>query len=162
MAPLELYTCLLEIANLVNQRPIGRVPNVPDDRAYICPNAILLGRATSQVPQGPFKQTRNPRHRVEFFQRIVESFWKRWKRDVFPTLVPRRKWRIESGNVRIDDVVTVAEENAVGGLWSMGRIVDVFPGGDGKVRNVKVKTAKGVYSRPVTKISVMYPAEGYD
>ena len=44
----------------------------------------------------------------------------------------------------------------------MGRITDVFPGADGKVRNVKVKTFKGVYRRPVTKIAVTYPAEGYD
>lgn len=44
----------------------------------------------------------------------------------------------------------------------MSRIVAVFPGPDGKVHNVKVKTAKGVYSRPVTKIAVIYPAEGYD
>ncbi|XP_022802779.1 uncharacterized protein LOC111340235 [Stylophora pistillata] len=95
LAPLELYTCLLKIANLINQRPIGRIPNDPDGGAYICPNDILLGRVTSQVPQRPFKQTKNPRHRVEFVQRIVESFWKRWKRDVFPTLFPRRKWRIE-------------------------------------------------------------------
>ena len=91
----------------------------------------------------------------------VDSFWKRWKRDVFPTLVPRRKWRIEQ-NVRIDDVVTVTDENAVGGSWTMGRIVHVFPGADGKVGNVKVKKAKGVYSLPVTKIAVIYPAEGYN
>ena len=31
LAPFELYTCLLEVANLVNQRPIGRIPNDPDD-----------------------------------------------------------------------------------------------------------------------------------
>ena len=79
-----------------------------------------------------------------------------------PTLVPRRKWRIERRNVRIDDVVTVTDENAVRGSWTMGRIADVFPGADGKERNVKVKTAKGVYSRPVTKIAVIYPAGGYD
>ena len=42
----------------------------------------------------------------------------------------------------------------------MGRIVHVFPGADGKVGNVKVKKAKGVYSLPVTKIAVIYPAEG--
>ena len=162
LTPLELYTCLLEIANLVNQRPIGRIPNDPDDGAYICPNDMLLGRTTSQVPQGPFKETQNPRHRVEFVQRIVDSFWKRWNRDVFPTLVPRRKWRVERRNVRIGDVVTVADENAVRGSWAMGRITDVFPGADGKVRNVKVKTSKGVYRRPVTKIAVIYPAKGYD
>ena len=81
---------------------------------------------------------------------------------MFPTLVPRRKWRIECRNVRIDDFVTVTDENAVRGSWTMGRIVNVFPGADGKIRKVKVKTAKGVYSRPVTKIAVIYPAEGYD
>jgi len=31
LTPFELYTCLLEVANLVNQRPIGRIPNDPDD-----------------------------------------------------------------------------------------------------------------------------------
>ena len=27
LSPVELYTCLLEVGNLVNQRPIGPVPN---------------------------------------------------------------------------------------------------------------------------------------
>ena len=61
LTPFELYTCLLEVANLVNQRPIGRIPNDPDDGAYLCPNDMLLGRASSQVPQGPFNETRNPK-----------------------------------------------------------------------------------------------------
>ena len=34
LTPFELYTCLLEIANLVNERPIGRVVNDPDEGAY--------------------------------------------------------------------------------------------------------------------------------
>ena len=66
------------MANLVNQRSIGRIPNDPDDGSYICPNGILLGRASSEIPQGPFKGTNNPRQRVEFVQKIIDSFWKRW------------------------------------------------------------------------------------
>ena len=66
LTPFELYTCLLEVANLVNQRPIGRIPNDPDDGVYLCPNDILLGRASNTVPQGPFRHTENPRHRFEF------------------------------------------------------------------------------------------------
>ena len=31
----ELYTCLLEVANLMNQRPIGRIPNDSDDGSYL-------------------------------------------------------------------------------------------------------------------------------
>ena len=62
----EFYTYLMEEANLVNSWPIGRVPNDPDDGAFLSPNDMLLGRAISEVLQGPFRQTKNPRHRVEF------------------------------------------------------------------------------------------------
>ena len=43
----------------------------------------------------------------------------------------------------------------------MGKVVQVFPGEDGLVRNVQVKMAAGTYTRPITKICVIYPAEGY-
>lgn len=113
LAPFELYTCLLEVANLVNERPIGRIPNDPNDGAYLCPNDILLGRATNKVPQGPFRHTDNPRHRVEFCQKIVDSFWKRWPHDVLPHLMPRKKWNAENRNVMVGDSVIVADPNAV-------------------------------------------------
>ena len=162
LSPFELYTCLLEVGNLVNQRPIGRVPNDPDDGKYLCPNDMLLGRATPEVPQGPFQDTKNPRRRVEFVQKIVESFWKRWSRDVLPALVIRKAWHTERRNVQVDDIVVMADNNAIRGKWTIGRVIEVYPGTDGRVRNVKVKTPAGEYSRPVTKIAVIYPAEGYD
>ena len=55
--PFELYTCLWEIANLVNQLSVGHFPNDPDDGAYLCPNDTLSGRASLQVPQGHFRET---------------------------------------------------------------------------------------------------------
>ena len=45
--------------------------------------------------------------------------------------------------------------------WNVGRIVEVYPGQDGKVRNVRVKTRTGEYQRPITKIAVIQPAEVY-
>ncbi len=38
----------------------------------------------------------------------------------------------------------------------------VYPGEDGRVRNAKIKTATSEYQRPVTKIAVIHPAEGYE
>jgi hypothetical protein len=162
LTPFELYTCFLEIANLINQRPIGRVTTDPSEGTYLCPNDILLGRASSKVPQGPFKETRDPRKRVEFVRRIVDDFWKHWQRDVFPALVPRKKWNADRRNVRVNDVVVVENPNAVRGNWTIGKVTDVFPGKDGKVRNVKVKTSCGEYERPVSRIAVIYPEEGYE
>ena len=141
LTPFELYTVLLEAANLVNQRPICRIPHDPDDGAYLCSNDILMGRATNDVPQGPFRNTKNPRHRFEFCQKLVDAFWKRWVRDVFSQLVPRKKWTTENRNVQVDDVVIVAEPNAIRGKWNIGRVQDTFPGDDGKVRKCESEDA---------------------
>ncbi|PFX25807.1 hypothetical protein AWC38_SpisGene9564 [Stylophora pistillata] len=39
----ELQSVLFEIANLLNERPIGRHPTSPEDGTYLCPNDLLLG-----------------------------------------------------------------------------------------------------------------------
>jgi hypothetical protein len=115
LTPFELHTVLLEVANLVNQRPIGRPTNDPDDGTYLYPSDLLLGRASSHVPQGPFLKTKNSRHRVEFLQQILDSFWKRWTRDVFPCLVSRKKWDVQRRDVKVKDIVMLVDSNAVRG-----------------------------------------------
>lgn len=46
----------------------------------------------------------------------------------------------------------VREDNSPRLQWPLGVIVELFPGKDGIIRSVKVKTAKGVISRPVQKL----------
>ena len=70
----ELQTVSYEAANLVNERPIGRHPTMPEDGSCLCPNDLLLGRTLPRVPSVPFKQTSNPKHRYEFVQRIIDAF----------------------------------------------------------------------------------------
>ncbi|GFW98015.1 hypothetical protein TNCV_1806661 [Trichonephila clavipes] len=36
--------------------------------------------------------------------------------------------------------------------WPMGRILEVFPGSDGLVRVVNVKTSTGILKRAITKV----------
>jgi len=122
---------------------------------------MLLKRAPSTVPQGPFRHSQNPRHRVEFVQKIVDSFWTCWTTDVYPSLLPRKQWHVENRNVRVADFVILQTSSAIRGTWNVARVVSVYPGEDGKVRNVKVKTRTGEYKRPITKIAIIYPAEGY-
>jgi hypothetical protein len=158
--PLELQTVLFEVANLINERPIGKLPTDPDDGKYLSPNDLLLGRASTEITQGPFEDN-NEIQRFSFVQTIITEFWKRWYRDVFPTLIPRRKWHTLSRNVSVGDFVLVKDPDPIRSEWTRGRITKVFPGQDKKVRNVEVTTKTGKYERPVTRIIVLYPAEGY-
>jgi len=70
LTPFELYTCMLEVAILVNQRPVGQVPNDLDEGAYLCPNDMLLGRASPQVPQGPFVKQETPGRELNSSRRL--------------------------------------------------------------------------------------------
>ena len=81
---------------------------------------------------------------------------------MFLSLVPRKKWNTEKRTVRVDDIVIMEDSNSVRGNWTIGRIINVYPGKDGRVRNVKIKTPTSEYQRPITKIVVIYPAEGYE
>ena len=72
-----------------------------------------------------------------------------------PALQSRPKWFKSKRNVRIGDLVLLAEDKLVRNRWPMGRVVEVFTGEDGGVRSAEVKTAGGVFHRPVTKICLL-------
>lgn len=156
LTPFQLHTCLVEVANLVNQHPIDPIPNDLDNGSYmyLCPNDILPERRLYHVPQGTFRQTKNPRYRMEFVQKIFDSVWNRWTRDVFPSLLPRKTWNAEKRNVRVDDFVIVQTPGAVRGNRNIGRIVNVYLGEMEKLE-MTVKTCTGEYERPTTKIAVI-------
>ena len=69
------------------------------------------------------------------------------------------KWKVPKRNVTIGDIVILREDNLVPTQWPLARIVDTYPGKDGFVRAVTLKTSQGVYKRPTHKIVVLLPQE---
>ena len=134
----ELMTVMYECAELGNERPIGKTNLDIDDGSYLCPNDLLLGRATKRIPGGPFDEASNLAKRYMFVQQIVDAFWTKWTRFYFPSLIVRQKWHVEHRNLCIGDIVLVQDSNALRGQWKMGKVSDVYPGSDKKVRNVEV------------------------
>ena len=169
----ELQTICFEVANLVNERPIGRHPTSPDDRTYLCPNDLLLGRLSPRIPSGPLMETSSLRQRFEFIQGIINRFWKKWIVDYFPSLIVRQKWHTSVRDVKKGDVVLVTI-SSVRGQCKLARVTKTFPGKDGKVGEVElhyknprkgepIKTYKGhgyvTVDRLVHKLAVIVPVE---
>ena len=88
----EIQTVLYEAANIVNERPIGVHSNQIDDDNYLSPYDLLLWRASTRVPSGPFDESCSNRRRYLFVQSIVKTFWRNWLRDFFPSLLVKQKW----------------------------------------------------------------------
>ena len=49
-------------------------------------------------------------------------------------------------------------DGTVPAFWPLAKVTQTYPGKDGLVRVVDVKTSKGIYKRPVTKVAVLIPS----
>ena len=154
----------------MNERPIGRHPTSPEDGHYLCPNDLLLGRATSRVPQGPFKIDVSNKRRFELVQNIVSLYWKKMVRNYFPTLIIQQKWHSSIRNIQVGDIVLIQDNNAIRGNWKLGRVTQVKLDDDGHVRNCCVHYKPNnvdpavnnrliTVQRPVQRLVVILPIE---
>ncbi|GFV52088.1 DUF5641 domain-containing protein [Trichonephila clavipes] len=75
--------------------------------------------------------------------KIIQLIWKRWCVDYLNSLLQRNKWHFEEKNAKIGDMVIIKEDNLPSCQWSLGRINNIYPGKDSKVRVVEVKTTRG-------------------
>ncbi|XP_068239989.1 uncharacterized protein [Palaemon carinicauda] len=136
----DLQTTFFEIANLMNERPIGIKPGMDVELGtYLCPNDLLLGRASNKVPSGSWSTSGDTKKRLNFIQNVVDTFWRKWQRDYFPTLIVRQKWHTDKRNVQPGDIVLIKDTNVVRGKWKMGQVVDTETGRDNKVRDVSIR-----------------------
>ena len=152
-----LYTFLTEVESMLNGRPLTYVSSDTRDPEPLTPNHLLLGCANANLSPGKFSDKEvNSRRRWRQTQTLAEQFWKRWRREYLPSLLARSKWQVERRNLQVGDVVLMLEDSAPRGFWPLSRITNVFPGSDGRVRSVEVKTASGaVYHRPTAKVCLL-------
>ena len=135
----EFITVCSEVANLVNERPLGVLPDLDSDINVLTPNCLLLGRATASNPNVWNSDVPcTLRGRGELVTTIVDQFWVHWVQLFAPSLVYRKKWHEKQRNLQVGDVVLVLDKDAFKGSYRLAVVDEVHPGKDGLVRNVLV------------------------
>jgi hypothetical protein len=61
-------------------------------------------------------------------------------------------WIKKKPNLSPGDLVILKEDDLPPLKWSLGRVIEVYPGEDGLVRVASVKTACGVWRRAISKL----------
>ena len=82
----------------------------------------------------------------------LDRFWKIWSDDYIRNLPPTVVKFQKRGQLKRGSVVLIHEENLPRLRWPVGVVVKVYPGRDGLVRAVHVKTKTGVYTRSVQRL----------
>jgi len=88
-------------------------------------------------------------HKITY---ITQRFWQLWSRDYIHSLQQKSNWLKAETNVDAGQLVIIQEDNVPSREWRLGKIIATFPGRDGKIRVVDVKTRKGILRRPIHKL----------
>lgn len=152
-------TVLCEAEAILNDRPITRLSEDPNDLEPLTPNHILLMKGKPILPSGLFeKSDLYIKRRWRQAQYIADLFWKRWTQEYLPLMQERQKWNEVQRSFVPGDVVVVVDSTAPRGSWILGRILQTFPDRKGLVRSVSLQTKTSVIKRPVTKICLLCEA----
>ena len=148
-----LSTVLIEIEHCVNSRPLTHVSCDYRDEEALTPNHFLLGSSSGEVRIGKCDASMLcTRKNYVIAQYYADHFWRRWLREYFPTLVPRKKWHVNEIPLKINDMVLILDDNLPRNQWRKGVIIRVMLGSDGQVCVAEVHTAHGNFLRPVRKL----------
>ena len=157
----ELSTVISQIEACLNSRPLVPLTHTNDDiNEVLTPAHFLIGRALTALPDrsSDVQQPVSLLRRWQLCQNIVNHFWRKWSTEYLTSLNKYTKWPHRSVNVAVGDIVVLRDETLFPTSWPLARVINVHPGKDNLVRVVTVRTPKGVYNRPVTRIVVVSPA----
>ncbi|CAH2091731.1 unnamed protein product [Euphydryas editha] len=148
-----LATLLAEAEYTVNSRPLTHVSVDIEDPEALTPNHILLGGSARVPLPGKFEDRDligRPYWRAT--QRLADQFWARWVREYLPELQHRREPRGSGPAIAVGDVVLIVDGNLPRNTWPRGVVIATYPGQDGTVRVVDVRTSGGILRRPTKRL----------
>jgi hypothetical protein len=157
---LSTLMCMAEA--IVNNRPITTVSSDPNDLDPLTPNHLLLLRPVSILPGLFSKSDLYSRKKWRQIQYLSDLFWARWVKEYLPQLQTRSKWNQEQRNLSVGDIVLIVDITLPRNKWSLGRVIEVFKGRDGRVRSVKLKTKRAELVRPVAKLCLLESVQVQD
>ncbi|XP_063919415.1 uncharacterized protein LOC135134622 [Zophobas morio] len=152
----EYSTLFCKIEAVLNSRPLCAVTSNPEDAVdYLSPGHFLVGRPLLQPPEAPLEDNLNWTCRWQLLSQLYQRFWKRWSTEYLHTQLQRQKWNKDQPNIQPGAIVALYGAETTPLSWPLGRVQEVHPGTDGVVRVATVKTATGLYTRPVNKLVIL-------
>lgn len=152
----ELATLLAKISACLNSRPLVPMTEDSTDLLVLTPGHFVIGHPII-VPLAPSLVHCNV-NRLAAWQKIEklqQEFWMRWSKEYVLEQQRRNKWAKLSKSIEVGNLVFIKDELAPPCYWMMGRVIEVHKGKDNLVRSAKLKTARGEFTRPITKLCLL-------
>ena len=146
----ELNTLVIEIEGLLNARPITYIYDDDDALAQpLTPSHLISGRKINVLPNDEHFEiisTHNTLTRRQRRQRqLLQQFARQWRREYLLSLRERAITKSGGGNpslIQVGDVVILKDDSTARAFWKMGKVEELLPGDDGKVRAAVVRVPR--------------------
>ncbi|XP_046145766.1 uncharacterized protein LOC123989132 [Osmia bicornis bicornis] len=149
----DFNTLIIEIESILNSRPLTPMSSDPNDLLVLTPGHFLIGDSLTSLRERDFIDM--PQNRLsswQFIQRIKQHFWARWHREYLNELTRRTKWSKGEHPIKEGTLVLLREDNVPPMQWALGRVLRTYPGSDGIIRTVTIKTAASELDRSVKRL----------
>ena len=165
----DLLTAFSDIQNAINSRPLTYRCSEETDleiitpKNFLNPNAnegVIIQAEESELLLGDPIGREEILKSLEIKQAILDKFRTLYYQEYLLSLNEQCKDIYETefvNKIKVDDVVLIKVPNKSRPHWVLGRVIELYPGEDGKVRFVKV--IRGHDHVQTQAISNLYPLE---
>ena len=142
----QLETCLHEVEFCLNSRPLTFVGDSVDSGYPLSPAHFLLENLSNGFPDNTADRVNATKDELlsknEFRNRLMDQFWLIWQQEYLQGL-PKCGDGHSYRELSVGSIVLVREAKYPRLQWPLGRVTQLFPGRDGKIRSVQIITSKG-------------------
>ena len=163
----EFSSLLADIQNSVNSRPLT-YNDESSELDYITPNNLLKVFPSPTIDFGNLSESdlKIPSRKaivstLSKRQEIFETFRDMWYEYYLLSLREHSQDQFEEkwvNKIEVGDVVLISSPTKSRNMWNMGRITQLLPGKDGKVRTVKLRRSTS-HDDETYPINLLYPLE---
>jgi hypothetical protein len=140
-------TLVIKVEGLMNARPLTYLSDNPEDLRPLTPNHFLLpvlARELRDVPEG---EVTSKTRKFKMIENIQDQFWNRFIQEYLPSLNKTERWTKHSEDIKVGDIVFLLEKNERG-KYPLAKVVEVYPGADGRVRTVDIMVPTAKFIKP--------------
>ncbi|GFW49835.1 integrase catalytic domain-containing protein [Trichonephila clavipes] len=152
----QLLTVLTEIEGMINSRPITYVGSETEEPIPLTPAHFIIEKRITSLPPVRLRLDSNLSSRkclikaFNYREKLMRSFWSRWKNENLLNLISVHPSTLKNASeFKINDVVLIKDDQLPRNFWKLGKILELFPGTDGKVRACKIKIDSYIIKHPV-------------
>ena len=164
----ELLTLLSDVQNAINSRPLTYRCSSDSGLEIITPNCFLRARLDTELilnsniknkkiePSNRQELVRSLSNRENMLNKFKNFWFSEYLLSLRETCYKLHQVNF-SNKIQKDDVVLIKNPLKPKPYWSMGRVIEIFPGYDKNVRSVKLKLGNG--NEVIHSLKNLYPLE---